>query len=103
MNFVGFLTSRGFALFLLIVSAGILIIWNRFSQSYPSVFLIVPVCLFFSISFFVAKRVKSAFLKGAVDLRFRGSIVFHIGMLVIIVATSFGHLTRFFAVLALPQ
>ncbi|MBI4972676.1 MAG: cytochrome c biogenesis protein ResB [Candidatus Omnitrophica bacterium] len=103
MKFIGFLTSRGFAIFLLSLSAGILIIWNRFPKIYSPVFLIIPACLFLSISFCIARRFKSAFLKNVVDLRFLGSFVFHIGMLVVIASMSLGTMVRFDAGITLPQ
>lgn len=103
IKLIGFLTSRGFAIFLLCLSTAILIIWNRFPKIYSPVFLIIPACLFLSISFCIARRVKSAFLQNAVDLRFLGSVIFHIGMLVVIVSISLGTIMRFDAGVALPQ
>lgn len=103
IKLIGFLTSRGFAIFLLCLSTAILIIWNRFPKIYSPVFLIIPACLFLSISFCIARRVKSAFLQNAVDLRFLGSVIFHIGMLVVIVSISLGTIIRFHANATLPQ
>lgn len=101
MKFLNFLTSRGFAVFLLAVSIGLLVFRNKYPNLYSPIFLIIPACLFLSISLCTVNRITACKLKR--DIRFWGSTTFHIGMLVIIAATSLGYLTRFFAVLDLPQ
>ena len=101
MKFLNFLTSRGFAVFLLAVSIGLLVSWNKYPNLYSPIFLIIPACLFLSISLCIANRITACKLKR--DIRFWGSTTFHIGMLVIVVATSLGYSIRFFAMIVLPQ
>lgn len=101
MKFLSFLTSRGFAVFLLAVSIGLLVSWNKYPNLYSPIFLIIPACLFLSISLCIANRITACKLKR--DIRFWGSTTFHIGMLVIIAATSLGYSIRFFAMIVLPQ
>ena len=101
MKFLNFLTSRGFAVFLLAVSIGLLVSWNKYPNLYSPIFLIIPACLFLSISLCIANRITACKLKR--DIRFWGSTTFHIGMLVIIAATSLGYSIRFFAMIVLPQ
>lgn len=100
-KFIGFLTSRGFAISLLIVSAGLLLLWNRYPAVYSPLFLIIPSFIFLSIALCTVKRAIARGL--GKDIRFWGSAIFHIAMLIVIAATSIGHLTRFSAVAALPQ
>src|SRR3972149_2968164 len=101
MKFLSFLTSRGFAVFLLAVSIGLLVSWNKSPTLSPPIFLIIPACLFLSISLCIANRITACKLKR--DIRFWGSTTFHIGMLVIVAATSLGYSIRFFAMIVLPQ
>jgi len=101
MQFLNFLTSRAFAVFLLIVSVGLLILWNRYPDFYSPLFLVIPAFLFFSIFLCIVSRIATC--RQRRNVRFWGSVVFHIGMLIVIMATSIGVLTRFFAVVALPQ
>ena len=101
MKFLSFLTSRGFAVFLLAVSIGLLVSWNKYPNLYSPIFLIIPACLFLSISLCIANRITACKLKR--DIRFWGSTTFHIGMLVIVAATSLGYSIRFFAMIVLPQ
>ncbi|MHC4278309.1 MAG: cytochrome c biogenesis protein ResB, partial [Planctomycetota bacterium] len=54
-----------------------------------------------SISFCTLKRVLAAATRR--DIGFWGSFVFHVGILTVIVATSLGPLTRFYATVLLPQ
>ena len=101
MKFLSFLTSRGFAVFLLAVSIGLLVSWNKYPNLYSPIFLIIPACIFLSISLCIANRITACKLKR--DIRFWGSTAFHIGMLVIVAATSLGYSIRFFAMIVLPQ
>lgn len=101
MRFLNFLISRAFAVFLLGVSAGLLIFWNRYPDFYSPLFLIIPVFLFFSISLCIVNRITAS--RQRWNIGFLGSVAFHIGMLIVILSTSLGALTRFFAVVALPQ
>lgn len=101
MRLLTFLTSRGFAIFLLAISAGMLVIWRGRPQYYSPVFLIIPLLLFLSICFCIVKRIIA---RGAGwDRGFCGSFIFHAGLLVIIAAASIGPLTRFWATVILPQ
>lgn len=101
MKFVGFLTPRGFAVFLLIVSVVFLIIWRTYPDFYSPLFLITPAFLFLSISLCIANRMRKGSSRR--NTVFWGSVVFHMGMLIVIAATSIGPLTRFSATATLPQ
>lgn len=101
MRFISILTSRGFAIFLLVTSVVLLILWNEYPNLYSPTFLIIPAFLFFSISLCIVKRIIACRLKK--DERFLGSLIFHIGILIIVVATAAGSLTRFSAIVRLPQ
>ena len=94
-----FLTSRGFAIALLGLSLVLLIIWNTHPDLYTPFFLVVPAVLFLSISFCTLRRVLAR--RGRWGLAFSGSMVFHLGLLVIIAATAMGLLVRFWAAVAL--
>lgn len=96
MSISRFMTSRGFAVFLLILSIGLLVVRAKFREFYSTAYLVVPACLFLSISFCVARRF-------AAGERNRGSFVFHAGMLIVIAATAVGTFTRFDALAYLPQ
>ena len=98
-EFYLFLTSRPGAICLLIVSACLLIIKETFALYHP-VFLIIPIILFFSVSICIIRRFRVT--KRGYDYKFWGSIVFHIGMLVLIVAVFMGSFTRFGATVVLP-
>jgi cytochrome c biogenesis protein ResB len=101
MKYLSFINSRGFAIFLLLISLVLLILWNKNPDLYSRLFLVVPALIFLSISFCTLKRV----LEGGRGRKtgFWGSVVFHIGLLTVIVATSLGPLTRFYATIILPQ
>lgn len=101
MNFLTFLASRGFAIFLLSVSIGFLILWNVYPSLYSRLLLIVPAFLFLSISFCTIKRTLARPVVR--EAGFWGSFVFHIGLLTVIAATSLGPFTRFWATVVLPQ
>ncbi|MBI3752737.1 MAG: cytochrome c biogenesis protein ResB [Deltaproteobacteria bacterium] len=101
MKFFRFLASRGFAVFLLVISTALLIIWNKYHGIYHPLFLVIPAFLFISISFCVGRRAAAADARR--NVRFLGSMIFHTGMLVIIASASLSHLTRFFAAVVLPQ
>lgn len=101
MRFLNFLISRGFAVVLLVISVGLLIFWNKYPDFYSSLFLAIPIFLFFSISLCIVNRITTNWQRW--DIAFCGSVVFHIGMLIVILSTSLGYLTRFFAVVTLPQ
>lgn len=101
MKYLSFLTSIGFAVFLLCVSIGFLIIWNTYPEAYSPLFLLVPAFLFLSISFCTIKRAFSGTTRR--NQAFWGSMVFHLGLLIVIAATSLGPLTRFWATVVLPQ
>ena len=96
MKIIDFLTSRGFAVFLLAVCIGILIVLTKFQEFYSPAYLIIPACLFISISFCVARR-------AAAGGRDWGSFVFHAGMLAAIAVTAVGTFTRFESMVYLPQ
>jgi cytochrome c biogenesis protein ResB len=100
MKIIDLLTSRGFAIFLLLISIGILL-FRKYSGLYSELFLFVPLLLFISILLCLIKRIIKEG-KGS-GLHFYGSILFHLGMLVIIFGGSLGYLTRFNAVFVLPQ
>jgi cytochrome c biogenesis protein ResB len=101
MKLLSFLTSRGFAIFLLCISIGSLILWNINPDLYSPLFLIVPAFLFLSTSFCTLKRVFASDTQR--DIRFWGSFVFHIGLLTVIAAAALGPITRFWATVVLPQ
>lgn len=88
-------------MFLLVISAGILIIWRGNPQYFSPLFLVIPAFLFLSISFCIVKRILAQ--GGAWDAKFLGSFVFHLGLLMVIASTALGPLTRFWATVVLPQ
>ena len=100
MKVTGFLASRGFAILLLILSILILFLWSRFPQFYSHWLLLVPASLVVSLTVCVARRFFSATTK---DIRLWGSVVFHVGMIVIIIAAILSPLARFYAVVVLPE
>src|SRR3990172_8309089 len=101
MRFFNFLTSRGFAIFILCVCLAILILINAYPALYSRLLLIAPAFLFASVTLCAGKRFFYESNKR--DIRFIGSIVFHAGMLVVIAVTAIGFLIRFFSVFELPQ
>lgn len=101
MNLIGILTSRGFAILLLILSIATLLLFKAFPDFYTSYILILPFFIFSSISFCLYKRISKR-LKTSFSLSFIGSIIFHIGMLLVIASVSFGDYLRFNASIILP-
>ena len=85
---------------LLALSAGLLALW-RLYDFYSPLFLLVPVFLFLSISSCTLKRYLSR--TGRRDTGFIGSMLFHLGMLVVIASTALGYAVRFEAMTALPK
>ena len=85
---------------LLALSAGLLALWRLYGF-YSPLFLLVPVFLFLSISSCTLKRYLSR--TGRRDTAFIGSILFHLGMLVVIASTAVGYAVRFEAMAALPK
>ena len=85
---------------LLALSAGLLALW-RLYDFYSPLFLLVPVFLFLSISSCTIKRYLSR--SGRRDTGFIGSMLFHLGMLLLIASTALGYAVRFEAMVALPQ
>ena len=100
MKYFQFLASRRFAVLLLALSAGLLVLWKAY-DFYSSLFLLVPVFLFLSISVCTLKRFLSRSKRR--DTGFIGSMLFHLGMLVVIASTALGYAVRFEAMAALPQ
>ena len=100
MNVLGFLASRGFAILLLGLSILILFVWSRYPELYSHWLLLVPASLLLSLVVCVSKRFLSTTTRG---LRFWGSVVFHLGMIVIIIAAIVSPLSRFYAVVILPE
>lgn len=94
------LTTRWFAILLLCVSIVFLILWKSYNLSSP-LFFIAPMIVFLSVSLCTVKRFLVAGLSH--DIRFWGSVTFHIGLLIIIATVSLGGLTRFLATATLPQ
>ena len=101
MKLFVFLTSRVFAIFLLAISALLLTIWRGNPQYFSRAFLVVPAFVFISISICIVKRFLAVGSRR--NLKFWGSVVFHIGLLVIIAAASLGPIIRFWATVVLPQ
>ncbi len=101
MVLLNFLTSRGFAVFLLCISIGLLVLWNVRPGFYSTLFLIPPALVFLSVALCTGRRfVNSGGRRGTA---FRGSMVFHAGLLIVIAATAAGPLTRFHATAILPE
>lgn len=100
VKLLGFITSRGFAISLLLLSSALLVFREIYLGLYSPFFLIIPVLLFLSLSSCAIKRFVSASTR---DIAFWGSFVFHAGMLVVIAAASMETLTRFSATLNLLQ
>ena len=100
MKIIAFLTSRGFAVFLLFFSLAMLVLWNTKPSLHPSLFLLPPATLLLSISFCTLRRVVK---RGLRDVSFIGSLVFHVGLLTVIAAAAIAPLTRFGATVVLPR
>lgn len=95
MNVTGFLASRGFAVFLLVVSVILLTVWTGYPDLYSPFFQIVPALLLLSLVVCTVKRVKAGRLGPAV--RFWGSIIFHTGMILGVTIMFLSPLMRFAA------
>lgn len=79
MNVIGFLTSRGLAVFLLALSAALMVAWTRYPGFYSPYFLIVPAFVLLSLLTCTLKRIKLLGKKAGAP--FWGSIIFHFGMI----------------------
>lgn len=99
MKYYFFLTSRPGAICLLIVSACLLILKETFALYHP-VFLLAPIILFLSVSICITRRFRVK--ERGYNYKFWSSIVFHIGMLLLIIAVFLGSFTRFGATVILP-
>ncbi len=95
-----FLTSRLFAIILLGVSIVALVVVNKYASLYHPVILVLPAALFLSVLLCSIRRLYSD--AGRTHITW-GSFIFHIGMLIIIVATPYGAMTRFIADVTLPE
>lgn len=93
MNLIGFLASRGFAVFLLVVSVVLLAVWTRYPDLYSPLFQIVPAMLLLSLVICTVKRVKAG--RQGTAVRFRGSIIFHAGMIIGVTTMFLSPLMRF--------
>lgn len=101
MNFVETITSRSFAIALLVLSLLALLFFKYYPDYYTNLILIVPIFIFFSISLNLYKRIKKR--SGAWGASFTGSVIFHIGMLVVIGAICSGGMLRFWANVTVPR
>ena len=101
MKYISFLTSRGFAVGLLIISIIILVLWSKLQEFYSPFFLLVPGLLFLSMLFCVIKRFAER--KKSRNISFYGSMIFHAGMLAWILSTALMPVIGFYASVALPQ
>lgn len=108
MKFLIFLTSRGFAIFLLAVSIGFLVFWNVYGF-YSPVFSIIPLFSFLSIALCLTKRIAAVAPtprgagRAGWNVKFSGSVIFHIGLLMIIAVVSLQPFVGFWATIVLPQ
>ncbi len=99
MRLADVLTSRGFALFLLALSVAVLFVWTRYPSFYSHWLMLVPGVLLLSMSLCVIRRLGGGLKDGA----FAGSVVFHLGMMVVILTGLMSPLWRYYAVAVLPQ
>lgn len=99
MRVVAFLTSRGFAIFLLFTSVVALIVRVKRPEFYSPLFLLIPASLLLSLILCTARRLK----RGRRDMRFLGSILFHTGLIVWVITLFASPLVRFSARLFLVK
>ncbi len=99
MRVVDALTSRGFALFLLALSIAVLFVWTRYPQFYSHWLMLIPGVLLLSMAVCVVRRLGG----GLKDRVLAGSVVFHLGMTVVILTGLMSPLWRYYAVAVLPQ
>ena len=101
MKYIDFITSKGFAIFLLLVSLVLLIFFKFYPEYYTNWFLLLPFFIFFSISLSLYRRIKAR--RGRWSVNFVGSVVFHIGMLVVIASICVGGVSRYWVNIMLPR
>lgn len=95
-----FLTSRLFAIILLGTSIVFLALANKYPSLYHPAILALPAALFLSILLCSIRRLCSE--KDRTHIVW-GSFLFHLGMIVIIMTTAYGAMTRFIANVTLPE
>ena len=100
MGAVGLFASRGFAIFLLALSIAVLFVWSRVPEFYSPWLLLIPLALIVSLILCMIRRIGAATNR---DITLWGSMLFHLGMVVIIAAAVVGPLSRFHAIVVLPQ
>lgn len=103
MKFFRFISSRLFAIILLIASVTYLLFWRAEEAFVDTWILVVPSLIVLSVLVCLIQRMMKTKIKG--NYPFIGSIVFHIGLIVIIisffVSPFFGFQTRIIAPLGL--
>ncbi len=100
MNFFSALTSRAFAIILLCSVIVSLILKNKLPDFFYYVFLFLPIFLVLSIAFCIVRRYLSTTKR---DVKFLGSMIFHLGILVVIITTSLSYYFNFQATFVLPE
>lgn len=95
-----FLTSRLFAIILFLLSLVVLVFLDTLvPPQFRQFFIFIPAFLFLSTLFCLLKRI---FERKIFNLVFMGSVVFHIGLLLVIIAFVVGELTRYIAEADVP-
>lgn len=90
---IGFLTSRGFAIFLLAASVAVLALWANYPALYTPYFLILPFLLLLSLTACTVKRVADS--RGRGGVRFWASVAFHLGLILGVLVMLLSPLTRY--------
>lgn len=100
MRTLNFLTSRLFAVILLALSAIIMVAYELFG-AYSPVYLAVPFLVFLSIASCTIRRFFAPDVERGIP--FAGSIIFHVGMLVVIAAVAVAPIVKYEASVYLPK
>lgn len=100
-KFWNLLISRSFAIFLFIVSTIILILFKGDKENFSPFYLISPLLVFLSIIFCTSNRIKS--YTGKWSVLFKASLIFHLGLIVLIVSASLSVLIKYHVSISVPQ
>ncbi len=101
MKIISLLTSRGFAIALLILSLALLFVFKYLPEYHTKWVLVFPLFIFVSISLSLYRRIKNR--RAAWTVAFSGSVLFHVGMLVVMASLMTGEVLRYWVNVSLPR
>lgn len=101
MKFIEIITSRSFAIAILILSLVLLLFFKYFPDYYTKWILILPLFILLSISLSLYRRIRKRVQPWT--KHFVGSVLFHIGMIVVMISIISGETSRYWSSVIIPR